>query len=132
MRPAVLARERRSGGGGGAEGGGGAGGKNLLAAYHGLLHVSGRAGRPDVALRLAYAMGKEGLEPSESALNCYNAGKRIRETAAAGGRAGRGERDDVVRLRMEDQYESLLMIECTKYDQNDRRRSDERRVRIIF
>eukprot|EP00957_Ditylum_brightwellii_P111737 8522273-Ditylum_brightwellii.AAC.1 len=34
-------------------------GKNLLACYHGLMHVCGRAGKPDIALRIVYAMNKE-------------------------------------------------------------------------
>ena len=46
-------------------------GKNLIAAYNGLIHVCGRAVRPDIALRLIYAMNKEGLEPNEISLNCY-------------------------------------------------------------
>jgi hypothetical protein len=29
-------------------------------------------------------------------------------------------------------YESLLSVECTKYDTNDRRRAGEQRVRIIL
>lgn len=36
---------------------------NLAAAYNGLMHVCGRANRPDVALRLCYAMSKAGIEP---------------------------------------------------------------------
>jgi hypothetical protein len=51
-------------------------GKNLLAAYHGLIYVAGKALRPEVALRLVYAMTKEGLAVGETSLNCYMAGKR--------------------------------------------------------
>jgi hypothetical protein len=53
-------------------------GKNLLAAYHGLVYVAGRALRPEVALRLVYAMNKEDLAVDETALNCYMAGKALR------------------------------------------------------
>lgn len=92
---------------------------NLLAAYHGLLHVCGRALRPDVALRIAYAMEKAGIEPTEMALNCYNAGKAKRRDDASGG-------------RMTEQYESLLSVECTKYSEDDKRRSGDKRIRIIL
>ena len=40
-------------------------GKNIIASYHGLVHVAGRACRPDRALRLAYAMKKEEFERQE-------------------------------------------------------------------
>jgi hypothetical protein len=48
--------------------------KNLIAAYNGLLHVCGRALRPDIAVRLAYAMNREGIEPDEVSLNSYSGG----------------------------------------------------------
>lgn len=93
-------------------------GKNLIAAYHGLINVAGRAGRPDIALRITYAMKKEGLEPNESTLNSYNTGARdkMREKS----------------IRLNKQYENLLAVECTKYSQLDKRRSKEKRVRIII
>jgi len=97
-------------------------GKNLIAAYNGLLYVCGRAVRPDIALRVVYAMNKEGVEPNEVSLNCYRSGKRVRGNV--GSRL-------VQRLRLVDPYESLLFVECTKYDENDKRRAGEKRVRII-
>jgi pentatricopeptide repeat protein len=113
--------------------------KNLIAAYHGLLYVCGRALRPDMALRVSYAMVKEGIEPNDVSLNCYHAGKRTRERLADENNTT--EEDTTVRpkrkllpkftLDFVDQYENLFFIECTKYDQNDMRRSKERRVRII-
>jgi pentatricopeptide repeat protein len=102
-------------------------GKNLIASYNGLLYVCGRAARPDIALRVVYAMNKEGLEPNENALNSYRSGRRV-PTLEAGGFRSSLER----RLKLIDPYESLLYIECTKYDRNDRRRAGEKRVRIIL
>ena len=98
-------------------------GKNLVAAYNGLLHVCGRAMRPDIALRLAYAMNKEGLEPNEVSMNCYRSGKRLRGSVIP---------TLAEKLKLIDQFESLLYVECTKYDSNDKRRAGERRVRIIM
>ncbi len=93
-------------------------GKNLVAAYHGLVHVSGRAGRPDLALRLAYAMKKEGFEPNETTLNSYKTGAIKNKTEQS--------------IRLNNQYENLLTIECLKYDKLDKRRLSEKRVRIII
>lgn len=103
-------------------------GKNLIASYHGLLYVCGRALRPDIALRLVYAMNKEGIEANEVALNCYRSGKRARKKFAF-------ETESPVEtkgIRMAKQFESLLTVECTKYNLNDKRRAGERRVRIIL
>ena len=114
--------------------------KNLIAAYHGLLYVCGRALRPDIALRIAYAMNREGIEPNDVSLNCYRSGKRMRKKLADA-TSEQGERSRMLgprslpslipKLDFFGQYESLLFIECTKYDQNDKRRSGEKRVRII-
>ncbi|GFH47783.1 hypothetical protein CTEN210_04258 [Chaetoceros tenuissimus] len=94
-------------------------GKSLIAAYHGLMHVAGKAYRPDIALRIAYAMTKEGLEPTEAALNAYNAGVRLRDM-------------DLEKVRLHTQYEKLLLIECSNYCPNDKRKLKEKRVRIII
>ncbi|GAX13919.1 hypothetical protein FisN_5Lh180 [Fistulifera solaris] len=100
--------------------------KNLFAAYNGLLYVCGRARRSDIALRVVYAMKKEGLDPSELSLNCYNSGKRKRSFNNEFSQSWLTKR-----LKIADPYESLLYVECMKYDKNDRRRSGEKRVRII-
>ena len=94
--------------------------KNVAAAYHGLLYVCGKAGRPDIALRLVYAMNKEEVEPSETSYNAYLKGKEERKDEKA-----------VIRM-MANQYESLLQVECLKYDTRDKRRESEQRIRIIF
>lgn len=99
-------------------------GDNLAAAYDGLFYVCGRSLRPDIALRLVYTMSKEGLETTENSLNSYKSGKRIRNTT--GGPAAR-----IAQKLKLSAYESLLEVECSKYDQNDRRRQGEQRVRII-
>jgi pentatricopeptide repeat protein len=93
--------------------------KNLIAGYHGLLYVAGKSYRPDIALRIAYAMSKEGVEPTEAALNTYNSGARLRDQGKE-------------RVRLHGQYENLLLVECAKYDSRDRRRLNEKRLRIII
>jgi len=98
--------------------------ENLIVTYHGLFHVAGRAGRADIALQLAYAMNKDGIEPTETAINCYNAGSKRR--LIVGGGSGKNN------PMMMKQYENLLAIECTKYDQNDKRRATEKRLKIII
>lgn len=102
-------------------------GKNLLACYHGLLYVAGRALRPDVALRLVYAMAKEGLNQDETALNCYRSGTSTRKRLLGDSSDSSGFAQKI----SVPTYESLLYVECMKYDQSDRRRAGERRVRII-
>ena len=101
-------------------------GKNLIAAYHGLVHVAGRADRPDIALRIAYAMRKEGYEPTESTLNSYMTG------SANSYRESKGINKIAKSIRFPNQYENLLTIECTKYNKLDKRRSGDKKVRIII
>jgi hypothetical protein len=101
--------------------------KNLLAAYNGLLYVCGRALRPDIGLRVVYAMNKEGIEPTEVSLNCYRSGKRVHQKL----NGGKSAFNLLPMVKLIDPYESLMYVECTKYDRNDMRRSGERRVRII-
>jgi len=115
-------------------------GKNLLACYHGLMHVCGRAGKPDIALRIVYAMNKEGIEPTENALKCYESGKRALEGLMERSEEcnEQGENGPLGAItkpkipRMANQFESLLAVECTKYDVEDKRRLGDKRVRIIF
>lgn len=95
--------------------------KNLVAAYNGLLYVCGKAGRPDIALRLAYAMNKEGVEPNETSYNSYIKGKEDRT-----------EKETAMMRILANQHESLLQVECVKYDTRDKRRENERRIRIIL
>jgi pentatricopeptide repeat protein len=104
--------------------------KNLIAAYNGLLYVCGRALRPDIALRVIYAMNKDEIEPNEMSLNSYRSGSRVQKRSEGD---GGGFRTTIERkLKLVEQFESLLFIECTKYDENDRRRDGEKRVRIIL
>lgn len=95
---------------------------NLAAAYNGLMHVCGRALRPDVALRICYAMNKAGVEPNEVSLNSYQSGKRI----------AMNERENKSGLDFKRQYESLLTVECTKYNTKDKRRASDKKIRIIL
>ena len=101
--------------------------KNLLAAYQGLLFVCGRALRPDIALRIVYAMNKEGVPVNEMALQCFQAGKR---TGIAEAASDDSQRKKAVTFF--EQFESLLLVECTKYETNDKRREGDKRVRIIL
>ena len=96
--------------------------KNLQASYHGLLHVCGRALRPDIAVRLVSAMNKENVVVNEMALQCYQAGKRRRP-------------DDVVprsKVLLSGQFEKILAVECTTFDVNDKRRDRDLKIRIIL
>jgi hypothetical protein len=100
--------------------------KTLLAAYHGLLYVCGRALRPDIALRIVYAMNKEkGVIVNEMALQCYQSGKRkaLSDSNSSTSKSA---------VALGEQFESLLIVECTTYDTNDKRRQGDRRVRIIL
>ena len=124
--------------------------KNLIAAYNGLLYVCGRALRPDIAVRLAYAMNREGIEPNEVSLNNYLSGKRLQiiidksingedfgdngsynKDKPKGYFARRSMPKLLPKINMVDQYENLLYVECTKYDKYNKRMSKDKRVRII-
>jgi pentatricopeptide repeat protein len=97
-------------------------GANVLAAYNGLMHVCGRAIRPDIATRIAYAMKKSGYEPTEVSLNSYLAGKRMALNGSDGGK----------NMGLSNQYESALFLECTKYNMKDKRRVNDKKIRIIL
>eukprot|EP00536_Pseudo-nitzschia_multiseries_P013642 jgi/Psemu1/290982/fgenesh1_pg.595_\ len=111
--------------------------KNMLAAYNGLLYVCGRAERPDIAVRIVYAMkNKEGLEISENPYNSYRSGKTAREALLESRpeeqeQESRWQRMRLPKLRMVEQYENILYVECKKYDTRDRRTENDKRVRII-
>ena len=78
--------------------------------------------RPDVGLRIAYAMAKAGSDPTEVTLNSYLAGKRMTLDGAS----------EEKNLGLRRQYESLLTVECTKYSSSDRRRQNDKKIRIIL
>jgi Pentatricopeptide repeat domain len=130
-------------------------GKSLTAAYHGLLYVCGRAAAPHMALRVVYAMRRDGLEPDETALNCYHSGKhdeaqiqqrrasdespQQQPSVADAARERKVDNTGWALRRIKDTflgkdrnpYESLLLVECTQFNPSDRRRIGEQRVRII-
>jgi pentatricopeptide repeat protein len=109
--------------------------RNLIAAYNGLLYVCGRALRPDIALRVVYAMSKDGIDANDASLNTYRSGSRIQQQKRTdnGKNAAGGFRLAIERtFKLMEQYEALLIVECTKYDKNDRRRDGEPRIRIIL
>jgi len=96
---------------------------NLLASYHGLMTVCGRARRPNLAIRLAYAMNREGLEPNETTFSCYKAGKRMSPDEPNG---------NLFNNAMARQFERILSVECSKFDVRDKRRLGDRRLKIIY
>lgn len=120
--------------------------KNLLAAYSGLLYVCGRALRPDIALRVVYAMKKDGIDPSEHAYYNYRHGRMTRNAMLQQPnnkreREGKVNDGDLLfpklpnffpRLDMVTQCENLLFVECKKYHTKDRRLEDDMKVRIIM
>ena len=58
-------------------------------------------------------------EPDETALNCYKSGKRVNsETISTGGTKMRQKLQKL--LYMAAAYESLLYVECVKYDKRDK------------
>jgi hypothetical protein len=75
-------------------------------------------------------MNKEELEPNKMALNCYRSGKGVRQKLMKLDSAF--EEKSGIELAMANQFESVLLLECTKYDKNDKRRAGEKRVRIIL
>jgi hypothetical protein len=106
--------------------------KNLLAAYNGLIYVCGRAERPDIAVRIVYAMkNKEGLDPSENPYNNYRSGKSTRQNLVKRDKVDSSWRGMLPKLDMVGQYENILFVECKKYDTRDRRMEKDNRIRII-
>lgn len=97
-------------------------GINLIAAYDGLMHVCGRAFRPDVATRITYAMNKAGVEPTEGSLNSYLAGKRV----------ALRRKEEAKFFGLRNQYEALLSVECTKFNPRDKRQDKDLKIRIIL
>ena len=82
----------------------------------------------DIGVRVAYAMNKAGVEPTEVSLNCYKSGKRV----ALEGMTGISKRA----LGLTNQYENLLSVECTKYNtrkwDKSKRRAGDKKIRIIL
>jgi len=107
--------------------------KNMLAAYNGLLYVCGRAERPDIAVRIVYAMkNREGLDPSENPYNNYRSGKSTRKKLFARDEEEISSwRGMLPKIDMVGQYENILYVECKKYDTRDRRMEKDNRIRII-
>lgn len=74
-------------------------------------------------------MKTEGLEPSETALNCYLAGKRQRHKEWT---LSYGNVTIPSLIVLENQHENILIVECSQFDVSDRRRMGDKKVRIIF
>ena len=76
-------------------------------------------------------MGREVIERDESCLNWYRTGRRVRKEQPKNVESLLSEELKKI-FDLIDAYESLLYVECVQYDQNDKRRSGEKRVRIIL
>jgi len=72
-----------------------------LVAYHALLRVCGLAGRADEALRICFAMRKDGIPADKSCWTAYANGK-------LSSKGGKGFKFNALQLG----YEKLLEIEC--------------------
>jgi hypothetical protein len=95
--------------------------QNLNLAYFGLFYVCGRALRPDVALRIGYAMNKDRLEPDERCLNTYRIGRRDHGKISA------------IKERLLNIHESLLEVECSKSRVNNNwQNRNDWKVRVIL
>ena len=87
------------------------------AAYHALLRVCGAAARPDEALRIVYAMKRDGF-PADA--TCYAAYLRGKESAAA--RVG----------MLQAGYERLLALELAPERVDGPRLGSIEKIRIQF
>ena len=106
--------------------------KNMLAAYSGLMYVCGRAERPDIAVRIVYAMkNKEGLDPSENPYNNYRSGKNTRKNLVKQDKPESSWRGILPKIGMVKQYENILFVECKSFDTRDKRMEKDNRIRII-
>jgi len=103
----------------------------FVAGMDGILFVAGRAGRADFALRICKTMKKGGVEPTEMELSCYNTGKRKRETLLSNDYFDKGI-SNTIKDMLNDQYEKLLILECSQFDKDDVRRQNDLKIRIII
>ena len=103
---------------------------DMSAAYSGLMTVCGMAGRPDIAVRLTYAMSKDNVETNETHLQCYEAGKRRRASYLL--EDNNEEQKNLNSIPLAKQFESILAVECLKYVETDQRRSKDKKIRIIL
>ncbi|CAM9211135.1 unnamed protein product, partial [Choristocarpus tenellus] len=83
--------------------------KDLFAAYTGLVHVCGRARRADVAVKIVYAMRRDGLTPTSVQSNTYFKAKEDTERVLDGD--GKGNNFSMSAI-LRGQMESLLEVEC--------------------
>jgi len=76
-------------------------------------------------------MKKGGVEPTEMELSCYNTGKRKRETLLSNDYFDKGI-SNTIKDMLNDQYEKLLILECSQFDKDDVRRQNDLKIRIII
>lgn len=92
--------------------------QDLCTTYLALIHICGLSGRPDLALQIFYAMGKDGIGRTSKVWEAYLGGKEA-VSALEGGAGSR-----VSRLFMLPSYESVLRLESTA-------QADERLAKMI-
>jgi hypothetical protein len=78
--------------------------QNLFKGYVGLLHVCGTAARSDAAVKVVFAMTKDGLQLSPEVSSAYFNAKRAAH--------GDGEVKGAMQRYLRKQFEDLLLIEC--------------------
>ncbi|GMH65757.1 hypothetical protein TrST_g203 [Triparma strigata] len=92
--------------------------QNQLQGLTGLLYCCGRAGRPDHALKIVYAINKElGITPTESLLQTYINGKAV------------GQKKIGFAMKV---FEDLLEVETKKFNVKDSRSESEPKIKILW
>ncbi|CAM9143566.1 unnamed protein product [Scytosiphon promiscuus] len=84
--------------------------QDLISAYCGLLYVCGRAQRPDAAVKVVFALRKEGVTPSSTLSSTYFKAKK--DSKDLGDDSLAGPASFRVMQLLDRQLENTLTIEC--------------------
>ncbi|CAM9131809.1 unnamed protein product [Ectocarpus sp. 12 AP-2014] len=104
--------------------------KDLFSAYCGLLYVCGRAQRPDAALKVVFALKKDGIRPSSALSNTYFKARKDSRESEDDPQAG-PPRFRMMRL-LDRQLENTLEVECGVSKHADQMDLPIERIRIRF
>ncbi|CAM9296218.1 unnamed protein product [Ectocarpus sp. 4 AP-2014] len=104
--------------------------KDLFSAYCGLLYVCGRAQRPDAALKVVFALKKDGIRPSSALSNTYFKARKDSRESEDDPQAGPA-RFRIMRL-LDRQLENTLEVECGVSKHADQMNLPIERIRIRF
>ncbi|CAM9125160.1 unnamed protein product [Ectocarpus fasciculatus] len=104
--------------------------QDLFSAYCGMLYVCGRAQRPDAALKVVFALKKDGIRPSSALSNTYFKAKKDARDSEDDSQAGPA-RFRVLRL-LDRQLENTLEVECGVSKHADPMDLPIERIRIRF